>query len=198
MQDTPQHPLDVERYHPDELRPYHRNPRLGDVEAIARSQEVNGQYRPIVVNLGRHTGRPLEVLAGNHTLAAAKHLGWAKIAATTVDVDDMEAARIVAADNRTADLGGYDDAVLIGLLQELPDLDGTGYTEDDLDDLLLLGEQADLDALADELGDEEPSDGLTPVGLRLQPSTADHWATHRKAYDTDSEALDALLDREPL
>ena len=113
---TPVHALDVERYHPDELRPYHRNPRLGDVEAIARSLEVNGQYRPIVVNLGRHTGRPLEVLAGNHTLAAARHLGWDRIAATTVDVDDMEAARIVAADNRTADLGGYDDDVLLALL----------------------------------------------------------------------------------
>lgn len=129
---TPTHSLDVERYRPDELRPYHKNPRLGDVDAIARSLEINGQYRPIVVNLGRHTGRPLEVLAGNHTLAAARSLGWDRIAATTVDVDDHQAARIVAADNRTADLGNYDDAALLELLQELPDLDGTGYTDDDL------------------------------------------------------------------
>lgn len=141
---TPTHPLDVERYRPDELRPYHKNPRLGDVDAIARSLEINGQYRPIVVNLGRHTGRPLEVLAGNHTLAAARSLGWDRIAATTVDVDDHQAARIVAADNRTADLGNYDDTVLLELLQELPNLDGTGYTNDD------------LEAILDEVPDFEP------------------------------------------
>lgn len=44
----------------DELAGYHRNPRRGDVDAIARSLAVNGQYRPIVVNIGTHTGRPLE------------------------------------------------------------------------------------------------------------------------------------------
>ena len=70
----------------DDLAPYHRNPRRGDVKAIARSLETNGQYRPIVVNLGTHTGRPNEVLAGNHTLAGAKHLGWATVWGTTVDV----------------------------------------------------------------------------------------------------------------
>ena len=117
----------------DELAGYHRNPRRGDVDAIARSLEVNGQYRPIVVNIGTHTGRPLEVLAGNHTLAGARQLGWPTIQATTVDVDDLAAARIVAADNRTADLGGYDDTILAELLQQLADddmgLDGTGYTK---------------------------------------------------------------------
>lgn len=101
----PSHDLKLVRFDLTELTPYHRNPRRGDVEAITRSLEINGQYRPIVVNLGTRTTRPLEVLAGNHTLAAAKALGWAQIDAVTVDVDDMEAARIVAADNRTADLG---------------------------------------------------------------------------------------------
>ena len=105
-----------------ELSPYHRNPRRGNVDAIAESLQVNGQYRPVVVNVGTHTGRPLEVLAGNHTLAAAKQLGWKYITATTVDVDDLAAARIVAADNRTADLGDYDDQILVELLQQLAGL----------------------------------------------------------------------------
>ena len=196
MQDTPQHTLDVERYHPDELRPYHRNPRLGDVEAIARSLEVNGQYRPIVVNLGRHTGRPLEVLAGNHTLAAARHLGWDRIAATTVDVDDHQAARIVAADNRTADLGHYDDAVLLELLQELPDLAGTGYTDDDLSDMLDLAEgPPTLEQLADEYGDPRDDDGNVTIRLSVPPTVATQWNEHRAGWDTDGEALEALLDR---
>lgn len=143
----PHHDLKLVRFDCAELRPYHRNPRRGDVEAITRSLEINGQYRPIVVNLGTTTGRPLEVLAGNHTLAAAKTLQWSQIDAVTVDVDDMEAARIVAADNRTADLGSYDNDLLIELLGELEGLDGTGYTQDDIDALTGAdwgGDSADL------------------------------------------------------
>src|SRR5258708_1950419 len=100
-------PLVVRTFATDALAPYEKNPRQGAVRAIAESLSERGQYRPIVVNEGTLTGRPLEVLAGNHTLAAALALGWPSIEATTVDVDDAEAARIVLADNRLADLGSY-------------------------------------------------------------------------------------------
>lgn len=199
MKDTPQHPLDVERYHPDELRPYHRNPRLGDVEAIARSLEVNGQYRPVVVNLGSKTGRPLEVLAGNHTLAAAKHLGWGEIVGTVVDVDDKAAARIVAADNRTADLGGYDDDVLVELLTELDDaggLDGSGYSAEALDDLLALAQgPISLDDLAAEFGDFTDADTLRNITLKVPAPLFHQWSDWRRGYDSDADALEAALDR---
>lgn len=84
----------------DQPRPRKNNPRRGNIDTIAESLERNGQYRPIVVN--KPTG---EILAGNHTYAAAKRLGWTHIAATFVDVDEDQAARIILADNRTADLG---------------------------------------------------------------------------------------------
>lgn len=115
------------------LHTYHRNPRHGDLAAIRESLRVNGQYRPLVANRGTHTGRRDEVLAGNHTLKAAREEGWSEIAVCWVDVDDDHAARIVAADNRTADLGDYDERLLAELLGDLPDLAGTGYDEDDLD-----------------------------------------------------------------
>ena len=67
-------------------------------------------------------------------------LGWTEIAATFVDVDEEQAKRIVLVDNRSNDLAGYDDGLLAELLEELPDLDGTGY------------DLAALDALLDELG----------------------------------------------
>src|SRR5436190_9382064 len=114
-----------------DLRPYDANPRRGDVEAIKVSLKAHGQYRPIVVN------RPTrQVLAGNHTLKAAKQLGWKTIAATFVDVDDEQAKRIVLVDNRTNDLAGYDTQALVDLLEELPDLDGSGYDQPALDALL--------------------------------------------------------------
>lgn len=115
----------------DTLTAYAGNPRRGNVAVIAESLRVNGQYRPIVVN-----SRTRDVLAGNHTLAAARSLGWTEIAATYVDADEQQAARIVAADNRTADLGGYDDHALAELLTDLPELAGTGYDQEALDVLL--------------------------------------------------------------
>nr|DAU79986.1 MAG TPA: ParB protein [Caudoviricetes sp.] len=115
----------------DSLTPYQDNPRCGDLEAIKESLAANGQYRPIVVN--RRTG---EVLAGNHTLRAAEQLGWTRIAVTWVDVDDETARRIVLVDNRSNDLAGYDDALLASILEDLPDLEGTGYDKAALAELL--------------------------------------------------------------
>jgi DNA modification methylase len=115
----------------DTLTPYGKNPRIGNVEAIAESLTTNGQFRALVVRYDTH-----EILAGNHTWKAAKHLGWERIAITYVrDVTDEEAARIVLADNRYSDMAGYDDAALAELLGTLPDLGGTGYTEADLNAL---------------------------------------------------------------
>lgn len=115
----------------EDLKPYPRNPRRGDVSAIVDSLELNGQYRPVVVNK-----RTMEVLAGNHTLAAARQLGWESLAATFVDVDDEAAARIALVDNRASDLAGYDDSVLLELLESLPSLEGTGFDDAFLADLV--------------------------------------------------------------
>ena len=121
----------------DELQFFPTNPRKGNLEVIKQSLEANGQYRPIVVN--RQTS---EVLAGNHTLAAAKELGWDEIAATFVDVDQEQATRIALVDNRSNDLGSYGEQELVELLQSLPDLDGTGYDRLALERLL---ESVDID-----------------------------------------------------
>ena len=113
------------------LRPHPRNPRRGDLEAVKDSLCHHGQYRPIVAN--RRTG---EVLAGNHVLRAARDLGFDEIAATFVDLDEEEATKLVLVDNRTSDLAGYDDALLVELLEGLDDLSGTGFDAQALDDLL--------------------------------------------------------------
>lgn len=145
-----------------ELRTYHRNPRRGNTAVIAQSLRVNGQFKPILINAGTYTGRPNEVLAGNHTLMAARDLGWETVAAVTVDVDDDQAARIVAADNRSSDLGEYDDRLLLELLADLPDLDGTGYDAGDLAAL-----EAALDGLEDDNGGAGA--GLTPDDATPDP-----------------------------
>lgn len=112
------------------IKPYPKNPRRGDVEEIAKSLELNGQYKPIVVN-----SRDKTILAGNHTWRAARSLGWTHIAVTYVDVDEYGAQKIVLADNRTSDMSSYDDSKLLELLQSLPTLDGTGFNEVDMSQL---------------------------------------------------------------
>ncbi|MFE2524780.1 ParB N-terminal domain-containing protein [Streptomyces sp. NPDC059382] len=119
-----------------DLAPYHRNPRAGDLEAITESLVTHGQYKQIVVNKGSLTGRPNEILAGNHTAKAARQLGWDEIAVTRLDVDEDTAAKIVIVDNRTSDLAGYDTELLADILTDLPDLEGTGYDRAQLDELL--------------------------------------------------------------
>ena len=118
-----------------DLRLFEGNPRRGRIDAIAESLAVNGQYKPLVVNRGSLTGRQNEVLAGNHTLRAASKLGWSEVSVWFVDVDDQRAKAIVAADNKLADLGDYDDDELFALLDSLEDLEGTGYSDADLEEL---------------------------------------------------------------
>ncbi|MGW4047555.1 ParB/RepB/Spo0J family partition protein [Streptomyces sp. NPDC004721] len=175
----------------DDLVAYHRNPRTGDVDAIAESLRVNGQYKAIVVNRGTHTGRPNEILAGNHTWTAAKQLGWERIAATFIDVADEDAARIVVVDNRTSDLAGYDSELLADLLEELPDLDGTGYDQDALDKLL------DSRALPETI--DLPSDGAgTGSMAKLEYLQWGYlqWSTIRvQITAAEVETLNAIYER---
>lgn len=110
--------------HPD-------NPRRGDVAAITDSMRHHGFFGALVAQ--RSTGH---VLAGNHRLQAAIALGIPHVPVTYLDIDDDQAKRILLIDNRTNDLATYDHPTLIELLQSFEDLTGTGYTADDLDDLL--------------------------------------------------------------
>lgn len=128
--------------HIDQVEPHPQNARLHADAVLRESLETHGQYRPIVAQQSTRY-----VLAGHGILAAARDLGWTEVAVTLVDVDDDQAQRILAVDNRASDLGGYDDAALAELLQELPDLTGTGYTFDALDDLMASLSEAGVTAL---------------------------------------------------
>ena len=119
----------------DDLREHPDNVRQGDVGAISESLTFHGQYRPIVVQ--RSTNY---VLAGNHTLKAARALGWSQIAATFVDCNDEQALRILLIDNRTNDLASYDEPALIDALKQLNETDqgllGTAFDPSALDEMI--------------------------------------------------------------
>jgi hypothetical protein len=105
------------------LVPLKDNPRRGDVDAIAASYREFGQVKPIVVT-ENGDGRYL-IIAGNHQYEAAKRLGWDSIACTVLDADEKKATAFAYADNRTADLGGYDEDLLVQMIGEV----GSEYSE---------------------------------------------------------------------
>lgn len=133
-------PLGAVSQHPD-------NPRQGDAGAVAASLARFGQQKPIVVQ--KSTGW---IVAGNHTwqgvglagemervLGFGRQEDWTHIAVVFSELDDLDAKAYAIADNRTSDLGTYDDDRLARILSELAAADslvGVGYDGDDVDNLL--------------------------------------------------------------
>jgi hypothetical protein len=117
-----------------ELTRFPGNARRGDVEAIRASIRRHGQYRALVV---RDTGEQLVILAGNHTHDAIAAEGQQSARCEILRCTDDEARRINLADNRLAEIGGYDDDALAELLSYLEDdYDGTGWTAEDVSGLI--------------------------------------------------------------
>ena len=121
----------VENVPINDIKPHESNPRIGNVDLIAESLGKYGQYRSIIVN--RRNGK---IIAGHHTWLAARKLGWENISVAWVDVDDETHVRLMLIDNKSSDIGDYDDKFLAELLTSLPDIDGTGYDQEELDDIL--------------------------------------------------------------
>lgn len=147
------------------LQPYHENPNVGDPEKTAESLKKNGQYRSIVVNIGTHTGRPYEILAGNHTWAGMKKLKHPTISCDLVDVDEDAAEGIMLADNASRDGSRYKEDVLSGILQKrherLGTLVGTTITDDMLAGLVKKVDEDSTSSGIDKI--EDASDQLDGV-----------------------------------
>ena len=168
-----------------ELARFPGNARRGDVTAIRESVRRHGQYRALVV---RDTGSGLVVLAGNHTRDALDAEGLGSARCEVITCTDDEARRINLADNRLAELGGYDDADLAALLSGLDgDFGGTGWAQEDLDALLAGEPESRTDP------DDVPEPPAEPV---TRPG--DVWALgpHRLLCgdSADADGWDRLLD----
>lgn len=153
---------DIETRELDALTEWEGNARQGDVDVIKESMRTNGVFQPIIVQA--QTGK---VIAGNHRLKAMRELhreapdSWpSKVSVIPLDVTDEEALRIHLADNKTSDDAEWDIRALVAQLDEVTaqpsGLTGTGFDEDDLNDLRdqLYGD--DAEERLNEVGDDEP------------------------------------------
>lgn len=161
------------------------------IDAIKRSLTRFGQRVPIVVQR-RENGNCI-VRAGNARLTAASALGWDEIAAVFVEEDDSNAEAFAIADNRTAELSGWDTDQLETILGELQeedfDIEDLGFSQRELETMFGTTGDAGEDMLP-----EKPENPVTRLG--------DLWLLGRHRLlcgDSSSpEALDRLMDGEPV
>ena len=148
----------------DSLQGLPGNPRVGDVDAVAASLDRFGQRKPIVVRKDDGT-----IIAGNHTWQAAKKLGWAEIAVAYVGDDDVTAQAYALADNRTAELGSYDEQALKDLIDKVAAVDPelvriSGWSDEAVQELLDKIEAAQPKALKQDVIPELPLVPITKLG----------------------------------
>ena len=120
----------------DSLKALPENPRRGDVGVVAASLSRFGQRKPLVVRKDDGT-----IIAGNHTWQAAKQLGWTEIAVVWTEDDDDTMKAFALADNRTSELGTYDEAALKKMIDSVATADpelisAAGYSRSDLAEIL--------------------------------------------------------------
>lgn len=198
----------------DELTPFPGNAKRGQVDVILSSLRRNGQYRSLVVR--EVPGGALVVLAGNHTMQALgahgagdcgktvatldgpapcgvcrNDPGWlASARCEVVHCDDDTARRVNLVDNRASELGSYDFEALAELLGEVGGLEGTGYTDRDVEDITAL-----LTAPPDEVHEVsehgEPNEDIFRPQIKLTVDTElfDRWRNALDAHPgKDDEA----------
>ena len=157
-------PLLVERVPIASVRKDEKNARQHskkNLDAIKASLAEFGQQKPIVVD------KDGKVLAGNGTLDAALALGWTEIEVKRSDLAGARAKAYAVADNRTAELAVWDDAMLAEALAEIEtdeDLDSicTGFTEAEIERAINKGTGAG--AVDEDEAPEPPAETVTKPG----------------------------------
>ena len=186
--------MDVTLIPTSELRtmaaPY--NPRTisdHDLQSLGRSMTTFGVVEPVVVN--RRTGR---IVGGHQRVKAAEGAGIEQLPVVHVDLDEEQEKALNIALNRIS--GEFDVEKLSDLLKELSvagaDLDLTGLTQSELDDLLGGFETADEGLTDPDLVPEPPDDPVT------QPGDLITLGRHRLLCGdaADPEQVKRLLDGE--
>lgn len=123
-----------------DIKPAEYNPRVTltekdqEYKALAASIEDNGLVLPLVVNL-----RDGVLISGHQRLNVLLASGETETEAVVVDMDPAQAKALCIAMNKLD--GEWDNGSLADLLQELQDesadLLGTGFTRQEIDDLMV-------------------------------------------------------------
>ncbi len=135
--------LTIRRVPIDSLHPDPANARAhpeANLDAIAASLARFEQVEPVLVQAGTN-----RIVAGHGRIAAMRRLGWESCDVVELPINDLDAASLAIALNRSGELATWDESALATILEGLrreDALDGVGFSSTDIDQLL-----ADLAAL---------------------------------------------------
>jgi DNA modification methylase len=149
------HALSVEYKMLEELKPYSSNARTHkkhQIRQIAESVRAFGFTNPILIDSQNR------IVAGHGRVEAAKLLSMTRV--PTICLEDLAENQIrayVIADNRLAELAGWDKSILSIELQNLLNLDG-----DDFDVTVTGFEVAEIDQIVEEASSSTEMDDVVP------------------------------------
>lgn len=148
----------------DSLTPWDKNPRhnTAAIEQVRKSIERFGFSSPIIA---RQQDRV--IIAGHTRHQAALKMGLDKVPVRFLDLDPAQARALALADNKLGEVAEWDDGMLAEVLAELEaesvDLDGLGWSGDDLEALIMKSEPSETEGWTEfgaDVGDDAPKGKL--------------------------------------
>lgn len=121
----------------DKLQKWKDNPRKNKaaIKHVAESIKRFGFASPIIARADDKM-----IIAGHTRYEAAKELGLDKVPVRYLDLDPADSRLLALADNKTAELADWDEEKLEQVMQDLLDeglsLDGLGWTDTELADIV--------------------------------------------------------------
>jgi len=129
--------LQVQEIETGKLHPWEGNPRLNEhaVDAVAESIRSFGFNVPILCD------QNLTIIAGHTRWKAAQKLGLEKAPVIVVEMTDSKRRAFTVADNKTAEIAGWDFPKLREVLEELRsediDIKILGFSDEEIRRLIL-------------------------------------------------------------
>lgn len=146
-----QDPIDLRLVPLDDLVHWDRNPKGHDIDLLVRSLKTYGYVRPIMVN--DNIGKMLFGHGLHEALTKMRDEGDDPPRRVEVDESGAWMVRVlfcdleeplhepyVVIDNRSTELGGWDDGLLVSALSDAGDLgllEATGFSNEDLEAMLM-------------------------------------------------------------
>jgi ParB-like chromosome segregation protein Spo0J len=184
---------DIVTVNMDDILPYPKNPRIGNLAVIEESIRENGLAMPLFVQKSTNY-----CLSGNQTMKVLIKLGVTTVPVVYLDVDDERAAKLVLVLNRANDLATYNPDILAEVMKIANDPVGTGYTPVDYAALTDAIEYHDVGVVQDVIRPDlsivratELADA--PMAVIKKPVVAPPTAAEREAAQAQDDEEDATM-----